>query len=874
MTIKKIKVEQLRWRPAGKMAKLFEKPERIEATEAIVGQERAIDALDLGLKLYRPGFNIYVAGMAGTGRMTTIRRALEQIGPVRERPPDRCYVHNFDNTSQPILLTFAQGKGRAFRDDMKEFIRMLRAEVPKAIESPHVQRERDLIVERYQRQEKKLFEEFAESLKKEGFALVQVQEGGYVAPTVFPVVGKEAVSVDFLDNLVKEGKLDASERDAKVRRHKELSAQLKRVLAKARGFGKEMHLAIERLMQRSASTVLDGLMDDLRTRYTDEKVRKYLLKVKAHILKNIEAFSGKKEHPREGEGLIVLGPTRKEDPFWVYEVNLIFDQLAEGPPPKKGVPIVEENNPSYSNLFGAVEYNIGPGGYWSTDFRHIKAGALVRADGGYLIVNALDILKRPMVWDQLKRVLKTEKLIIQQPETYFQLAPLMLKPEPIELTVKVIMTGPSWLYHLLYYFEEDFPKTFKVLSDFDTTMALTPESAKEYASVLKAVCERGKLHPFDREGLVAMIEHGVIEAGQQDRISTRFSYITDVLREADYWAGHAKAKKIGKDHVERAIEARRERHRLTEAKIQRLIDEGVILISSRGRRVGQVNGLSVFTMGHLAFGKPSRVTASTSVGKTGVINIEREAKLSGPLHDKGVYILTGYLRQKYAQREPLNLTASVCFEQSYGGVDGDSASSTEIYALLSSLSGVPINQELAVTGSVNQLGDVQTIGGVSEKIEGFYDVCKIQGLTGKQGVIIPAQNERHLLLRKEVVEAVRKGKFHIYSVSNIDEGVELLTGKEAGRMRKDGTYSPNTIHGLVAARLKEMNEAIAALGVEGEGTAGVGKTKKAGKAKKARKAKKVKKVKKVKKARRVRAKKVLRKRKKSKKVTKRRRHRR
>jgi predicted ATP-dependent protease len=840
MTIKRIEAGQLRWRPAGKMAKLLERPERIEATEAIVGQERAIDALHLGLKLYRPGFNIYVAGMAGTGRMTTIKRALEQLQPVRERPPDRCYVHNFDNTSEPILLTFDQGKGRAFRDDMKEFIRMLRAEIPKAIESPHVQRERDLITERYQRQEKKLFEEFAENLKKEGFALVQVQEGGYVAPTVFPVVGKEAVSVDFLDNLVKEGKLDANERDLKVRRHKELTAQLKRVLSKARSFGKEMHQAIERLMQRSASTVLDGLMDDLRARYADEKVRKYLLKVKAHILKSIDAFSGKKEHPREGEGLIVLGPTRKEDPFWVYEVNLIFDQLAEGPPPKKGVPIVDENNPTYSNLFGAVEYNIGPGGYWSTDFRHIKAGALVRADGGYLIVNALDLLRRPMVWDQLKRVLKTEKLIIQQPETYFQLAPLMLKPEPIELTVKVIMTGPSWLYHLLYYFEEDFPKTFKVLSDFDTTMALTPDSAKEYASVLKAVGERGKLRPFDRDGLMAMLEHGVIEAGQQDRISTRFSYITDVLREADYWAGQAKAKKIRKEDVERAIEARRERHRLTEAKIQRLIDEGVILISSRGRRVGQVNGLSVFTMGHLSFGKPSRVTASTAVGKAGVINIEREAKLSGPLHDKGVYILTGYLRQKYAQREPLNLTASVCFEQSYGGIDGDSASSTEIYALLSSLSGVPISQELAVTGSVNQLGDVQTIGGVSEKVEGFYDVCKIQGLTGKQGVIIPTQNERHLLLRKEVVEAVQKGKFRIYSISNIDEGIELLTGKKAGQMRKDGTYLSNTIHGMVAVRLKEMAEAMAALGGEGAGVVGVGKPKKARKARKVKKARKAK----------------------------------
>ncbi|MFH0800078.1 MAG: AAA family ATPase [Pseudomonadota bacterium] len=808
MPPREIPADRLRWKPGADVMELVKNPDKLKATEAIVGQKRAVDALDLGLKLYRPGYNIYVAGMAGTGRITTIRRALEQLSPERPRPPDRCYVYNFADASQPVLLNFPPGKGRTFRDDMRELVRVLRSEIPKAIESSHVQREREIVIERYQREEKKLFEEFAENLKKDGFALIQVQEGGYVAPTVFPVVGTEAVSIDFLDSLVKEGKMEANERDTKVKRHKELSAELKRVLVKARALGKEMHQALDRLMQRSASLVLDGLMDDLRSRYDEEPVRKYLLRVKGHVLKNIDAFSGKKDGQREGgEGIIILGAQRQEDPFWVYEVNLLYDQTTAADTTGK-VPIVEETNPSFSNLFGAVEYTASPGGFWATDFRHIKAGSLLKADGGYLIVNALDILRRPHVWDQLKRTLKNEELTIQQPETYFQMAPLAIKPAPIKLTVKVIMIGPDWIYHLLFNYEEDFAKTFKVLSDFDRTMPLTPDSARQYASVLKAVCERGKLKPFDQGGLIAMFEHGVEEAGQQDRLSTRFSYITDILREADYWAGSMGAKAIGRAHVEQAIDAKRERHRLTEERVQRMIDEGVILIDTEGKRVGQVNGLSVYSMGHVSFGKPSRVTATTSAGKAGIINIEREAKLSGPIHDKGVMIITGLLRSKYAQREPMNLTASICFEQSYGGIEGDSASSTEIYALLSALSGVPITQELAVTGSVNQLGDIQPIGGVNEKIEGFFEVCKVKGLTGKQGVVIPVQNERHLMLRKEVADAVAKGRFHIYTATTIDDGIELLLGKTAGAMKKDGSYPPDTVHGMVARRLKKMNDMI------------------------------------------------------------------
>jgi len=820
MPARKIPASELRWSPPKSMLKKFKNPTKIKPTEAIVGQRKATDALDVGLKLYKRGYNIYVAGIAGTGRMTTIRRALQKVCKEtschpegRIVPPDRCYVYNFVDASQPILLTFPRGQGRVFKDDMNELIRFLKTEIPKALESQNVSKEREMIVERYQRQEKKIFEEFAESLKKEGFALIQVQEGGYIAPSVFPIIGNEAVSVDYLDVLVKEEKLEAAERDKKVKRHRELTADLKRVLASAKGIGKEMHQSLERLVERAASTVLDSAMDDLLVRYKDEKVKKYLLRVKNHILKNIENFSGKKENEKHQEGILVIGggSRQPEDPFWYYEVNLLYD-TSSVPSEHGDAPIVEEHNPSYINLFGAIEYNVGSGGFWSTDFRHIKAGSLLRADGGYIIVNAMDLLRRPLVWDQLKRVLKTEQLSIQQPESYFQIAPLTLKPEPIDLSVKVIMIGPSWLYNVLYHYEEDFPKTFKVLSDFGTTMPLDDNAAINYAAVLRAVCERGKIRHFDQEGLVAMLEHGIEEAGQRDRISTRFAYITDVLREADFFASQDGKSKIGRKHVEQAIDSKRDRHSLTEERVQRMIDEGVLLIDCKGKRVGQVNGLSVYQMGHVSFGKPSRVTATTSVGTGGIVNVEREAKLSGPIHDKGVLIINGYLRQKYAQREPLNLSASICFEQSYGGVDGDSASSTEIYAILSSLSGLPIRQDIAVTGSVNQLGDIQPIGGANEKIEGFFDVCKAKGLTGKQGVMIPAQNERHLMLRRDIVTAVKKGKFHIYSIRDIDEGLELLLGKSAGKMRSDGSYPPETVHGMVAKRIAKMNEVLATMG--------------------------------------------------------------
>src|SRR3989338_6032468 len=444
MPAKKLKAKDLRWKCDPSFLSFYKDQKKFKGTHSIVGQDRAHKALETGLKLYRSGYNIYVAGMAGTGRTTTIRRTLEELKPACEDVPDRCYVYNFVDQAQPVLLNFRRGEGRKFRDDMRELVKILRNNLPKTLESTHVAREREAIVERYQTQEKKVFEQFAERLKKEGFALIQVQEATYVAPTVFPVINNEAVSIDYLENLVKEGKITNEERGQKLERHKELSTELKQVLIKARGIGKRMHDELDKFHQRWASLALDGILDDFYSRYEEKKVRAYFDEVRKHVLHNLDVFFGRQEQPQQ-PGVIMIGaPGKPDDPFWYYEVNLLTEARDEKIS-KAGCLIIEEPNPSYVNLFGAVEYTPSPGGAWTTDFRSIKAGSLLQADGGYIIINALDLLRRPLVWDQLKRVLNTEELIIQQPETYFQIATMALKPEPIKLSVKVILIGPDWL---------------------------------------------------------------------------------------------------------------------------------------------------------------------------------------------------------------------------------------------------------------------------------------------------------------------------------------------------------------------------------------------------------------------------------------------
>ncbi|MCP2619492.1 glutamate--tRNA ligase [Candidatus Aminicenantes bacterium AC-335-K20] len=542
----------------------------------------------------------------------------------------------------------------------------------------------------------------------------------------------------------------------------------------------------------SVTDLIKEEVNRVRKGYQHPKIKEYLDEVESNLIKDIDLFRGT---PKEKFEL------KEEDPFIPYRVNLLVDNSQT-----KGAPVIIETNPTYINLFGTIEIAYSRTGAWKTDFTKIKAGSLLRANGGYLVFYAMDALLEPGVWTTLKRTLRNQVIEIQAYNPGVLITGTALKPEPIKADVKVVLIGDEYIYQLLYHVDEDFKKIFKVKAEFDYQMPKEKKTIYQYCSFLKKICEDEKLLPFDKTAVAALIEYGVRLAGRQNKLSTRFNIIADVIREADYWARKEKKKIVRESHVKKAIYERFERVSLIEDKIQELIEEGTIMIDTEGEVVGQVNGLSIYQIGEFMFGKPTRITAKTSIGRSGIISIEREAALSGRTHDKGVLILTGYLRSKYAQDKPLTVTASICFEQSYSGVDGDSASSTEVYAILSSLSGLPLRQDIAVTGSLNQKGEIQPIGGVNEKIEGFFDVCKAKGLTGTQGVIIPEKNVKDLMLRDDVIQAVKEGKFHIYPIKTIDEGIEILTGVKAGKRKPDGTFEKGTVNYLVDKTLREFAE--------------------------------------------------------------------
>ncbi|MDY6861840.1 MAG: Lon protease family protein [Thermodesulfobacteriota bacterium] len=539
-----------------------------------------------------------------------------------------------------------------------------------------------------------------------------------------------------------------------------------------------------------------------KNKYSNKNLNVYLDEIEENLINNFDDFL---PQPDKGMSPIPMDIIAPQNPKLLnYEVNVIVDNSEV-----KGRPVIIENYPTYRNIFGGIEKVIDRSGVWRSDFTKIKAGSLIKANGGYLIFNLMDALIEPGVWQSLKRALKSESIEIGSFDPFYNLFTATLKPESIPLNTKVIITGDDYLYHLLYNLDDDFKKIFKVKSDFDAVMKNEEDTPYKYAAFIRMICDRENLMPFDREGVARVVEYGIRIAGRQKKITTKFHKISDILREANYWAlKDNSSKTVTRSHVEKAIESQDYRVNMIEEKVQELIEDGILIIDTEGEAVGQVNGLAVYTMGDYTFGRPSKITAKTSMGRAGIINIEREADLSGKTHNKGVLILSGYLRYKYAQNKPLTMSASICFEQSYSGIDGDSASSSEVYALISSLSDCPIRQDIAVTGSINQNGEIQPIGGVNEKIEGFFYVCKARGLTGKQGVIIPERNTGDLMLKKEVVEAVKAKKFHVYAIKTIDNGIEILTGVKAGEKGKTGNYPKDTINFLVDRRLKDLAEGL------------------------------------------------------------------
>jgi ATP-dependent Lon protease len=656
------------------------------------------------------------------------------------------------------------------------------------------------VVEKFRNKQAEMFREFEKKVNKEGFALVQIQMGPYSRPGIFPLIEGNPVNMEQLESMVEENKFSKEELEKLKEKQTQLVNELEDIFKETRKSEKEIKEELTSLDNEVISPAVKDSISDIQEKFDNEKVHQYLDEVQEDILTNLGRFREKEETPPPIPGLVL---PQTVDSFSEYQVNVLVDNSET-----KGAPIIVETTPNYRNLFGTIERVVERSGIWKTDFLHIKAGSFLRANGGYLIFNALDALTEPWVWPALKRTLKNQVIEIQTYDPFYFFSTSALKPEPIECNTKVILIGDAQIYYLLYSLDDDFKKIFKIKADFDSVMNKDNDKIQQYASFISKICDEDKLRPFDKTGIAAVVEHGVRITGRQKKLSTRFHLIADLLREANYWAEKDGSDVITEKQVDQAIDRRNYRVNLIEEKIQEMIDDGTILIDSDGMVVGQVNGLSVYNLGDYMFGKPSRITAKTSLGKAGIINIEREAEMSGPIHNKGVYILAGYLRGRYAQDKPITMSASLCFEQSYSGVEGDSASSTEIYALLSSISGLPLRQDTAVTGSVNQKGEIQPIGGVNEKVEGFFDVCRAKGLTGKQGVMIPHLNVNDLMLRKDVVQAVKQGKFHIYPVKTVDQGIEILTGVEAGENLEGGRFKEGTVNERVDKKLRELGTKI------------------------------------------------------------------
>ena len=781
----------------------FHSTAEIEPLTGAFGQDRALRALQMGVELTASGYNLFVCGLSGMSRGGMIVRMIEEMHPQCEPAPDRCYVNNFKNADRPRLLTLPRGQANAFKKEVESGIDFLRRRIPQVFEGEPFQRQKTRIVERFTQREKELMDDFTRRIAREQFALGRMQVGAVALPEIFPVLEGQMVPIEEIPKLVQDGKLENTAAEELERKYDQFRQEFTVVYRKTLSLSRELASEMSYLEQEAASVLVDGVIEELKEKYPSTQIAEYLEEVRHHILDNLEPFKereGEDDRQSGGESDGMPRPERSErDPFRVYGVNVI---LAHSENEK--CPVIFETVPTYANLFGTIHRSYDTRGGWNSDFMDLRGGSWLRADGGFLVMYALDALTETGVWRTLKRTLNHGKLEIQPIDIFFPFATAVLKPEPIDVHTKIILIGDREMFELLYEFEEDFRKIFKVRVEFDEEMKWSDELFREYAGRLRTLVDEEKLPHFDRSAIAAILEHGVRRAGRRGKITARFVELADLAREAAYAARQKGDSLVTAAHVREAHDAKVGRHNLVETKIREMIEQKVIFIDTEGARIGQVNGLSVLEIGGYAFGKPVRITAAAALGKTGIINIERESNLSGRFHDKGVQIISGYLRRMFSQDKPLSLAASICFEQSYGGVDGDSASSTEIYALLSALSDCAIRQDLAVTGSVNQQGDVQPIGGVNEKIEGFYDVCRIKGLTGKQGVLIPSENVEDLMLRSDVIEAVADGRFHIYPVRTIEQGIEILTGVRAGARGSSGKFDADTLFAKVDSRLQQM----------------------------------------------------------------------
>ncbi|MEE8330863.1 MAG: ATP-binding protein [Acidimicrobiia bacterium] len=758
----------------------------------IIGQDRALSALKFGLHIQKPGFNVYVSGPAGTGKMTVIKSFLDALAAEKPEPSDWCYVHNFRDSYCPHVLEVPSGTGLVFQKDIRHLIDGTRRSIAQSFASKEYADRRSEIVEELNRKRESAFSVISQRARERGLVLKASQVG----LILLPASNGEQMTDEAYQQLAPEAK------EQLTQAREELTRELQQRIADLQVEESAAQTQLDDTDHEVAKYAIDHLFTALETKYAElPQVLAYLDEVEQDIVENFELFRlEQKPQGTEPMAVAMQEQTRKQA-FRNYEVNVLVDNSD-----LEGAPVIVEMNPTFNNLFGRIEKEAQFGALY-TDFTMIKNGSLHRANGGYLVVRIEDLLTNPLSWDGLKRTLRDEKLAIEEVgERLGFMATKSLRPEPVPLTVKVVIIGEPTLHYLLLRGDPQFRELFKVKADFDSRMDKTTENMRDYAAVLCRLCIEEELRHLKSGALARIMEHSSRLADNHDKLSTMFADIADIVREANFWAGEDGADVIEAGHVERAVEQRIYRSNLLQERINEMIETGTVIIDIDGERAGQVNGLAVVDAGDFAFGRPSRITASVGVGREGLVDIEREAKLGGRLHTKGVLILNGYIHEKYARNIPLSLSARIVFEQSYGEVDGDSASSTELYALLSRLSDVPIKQGIAVTGSVNQNGDVQAIGGIHEKIEGFFEVCRNRGLTGRQAVLIPESNLANLMLKDEVVDALREGKFHIYPVTTIDEGIEVLTGFPAGRRLDDDSFDADSLNDRVQKRLLELAE--------------------------------------------------------------------
>lgn len=799
---RELPLEKLRWTLAPEDLP-FDTTEDLNHEDEIIGQCRGVEAFRFGMGMGLKGYNIFVTGPANSGKQATVKKMLTELSKSDNSPDDLLYVNNFKSSESPILIRMPAGEGAVFKKLIHDFLEGIKREVPQLFESQEYLARKNEIIEMHEKQTRDFFQGIEEKVQDSGMVIVNMQMGQFQRPDVVPLVDGEPIRMIQLEEKVEKGRFPREEFDRLKEKQKELKEEIDNILAQVRKLQKEVKKKSEDVDKLMFMTLAQDLISPLREKYSDEKILKYFDSMLENMSEELDSLRMIGKKPQAGEGGMMFMPPHAEAILHPYKVNLLVDNTEQESPP-----VIFEAYPTYRNLFGSIERVMDRHGGWRTDFTKIKAGSFIKANGGYLVINLMDAIVEPGVWPTLKRSLKTENIEIQTFDPYYFISSTGMKPEPIDMDVKVVVLGDPHLYQLLRHYDPDVPKIFKVRADFETSMDRDVDAINSVSNFISRMVEKDNLMPFDRSGVAAIIEQAVRMSGRQEKITTAFPLLADLLGEASYYAGRNGSKAVESKHVDQALEAHRKRSNQTEERLQEMIDRGSIYVDTDGAVTGQVNGLAVYSMGDYSFGKPSRITAVTAMGKGGIINIEREADMSGPTHNKGIFILSGFLRRQFAQDKPLSLTASIAFEQNYGGIDGDSASSTELYALLSSLAEVPIRQDIAVTGSVNQKGEVQPIGGVNQKVEGFYLCCKHAGLTGNQGVMIPEPNVKDLMLRKEVVEAVKEGKFHIWSVENIEQGIEILTGLEAGVKDDEDKYPEESIYGKVDARLIDLAEGL------------------------------------------------------------------